>query len=389
MRVSKSFNQRGPDLYLSTPFLRTMKLHLLIPSLFWPDDSLPEIYRDLPLPALETLLAKSLRTEDESSGIEAWLCHAFGIEEQHDWPVAPITLQTDGGGQLTAGNHYWLRADPVHLRIEHNQIVLADSQIFQITSEETNQFTDLLNHHFAEDSYGLTSGNSDITKQRPVLLPLAPDRWYLHVAETPTLKTHALSTVSGRNINSFLPSGEDGIQWQKYFNEIQMLLYEHPLNLAREARGELAINGIWFWGGGTMPQSINSPYTQVWANAVLPQSLALANATSHADLPPTAAAWRQSATTGSHLAILDTLSSRAQYDNAYGWRENLKKLELEWFGPLLIALKQGKLEKLTITTIDDRSSKNFSITSHDLWKFWRAAKPLTTYATCDRDCRVN
>lgn len=358
-----------------------MKLHLLIPSLFWPDDSLPEIYRDLPLPALETLLAKGLRTEDESSGIEAWLCRAFGVEKQHDWPVAPITLQTDGDGQLTAGNHYWLRADPVHLRIEHNQIVLADSQIFQITSEETNQFTDLLNRHFAGDSYGLTSGNSDITKQRPVLLPLAPDRWYLHVAKIPTLKTHALSAVSGRNINSFLPSGGDGIQWQKYFNEIQMLLYEHPLNLAREARGELAINGIWFWGGGTMPQSINSPYTQVWANAVLPQSLALANATSHADLPPTATAWRQSATTGSHLAILDTLSSRAQYGNAYGWRENLKKLELEWFEPLLMALKQGELEKLTITTIDDRSCKNFSISSHDLWKFWRAAKPLTTYAT--------
>ena len=44
-------------------------LHLLIPALFWPDPSLPEIYRDLPLPALESLLAKCSLAEDESHGI--------------------------------------------------------------------------------------------------------------------------------------------------------------------------------------------------------------------------------------------------------------------------------------------------------------------------------
>ena len=357
-----------------------MKLHLLIPSLFWPEDSLPEIYRDLPLPALETLLAKSLRTEDESNGLEAWLCRTFGVEKQQDWPVAPITLQADSGGQVTAGNHYWLRADPVHLRIEHTQIVLADSQIFRVTAEEAIQFTDLLNRHFAGDGYDLTLGDSGITKQRPLLLPLAPDRWYLRVTEAPTLKTHSLSSVSGRDISDLLPSGGDGLQWQRYFNEIQMFLYEHPLNLAREARGELAINSIWPWGGGTMPQSIGSPYTHVWGNAVLPKSLALATTTSHADLPPTAAAWHHAAATGNHLVILDTLSGKAQYDDAYGWRENLNKFELEWFGPLLKSLKQGELEKLTLTTVDERSIKSFSITSYDLWKFWRAAKPLATYA---------
>jgi hypothetical protein len=201
------------------------------------------------------------------------------------------------------------------------------------------------------------------------------------VTEVPTLKTHSLSAVSGRNINDLLPSGGDGLQWQRYFNEIQMFLYEHPLNLARETRGELAINSIWPWGGGTMPQSIGSPYTHVWSNAVLPKSLALATTTNHADLPPTAAAWQHAATTGNHLVILDTLSGKAQYGDAYGWRESLNKFELEWFGPLLTALKQGELEKLTLTTVGERSIKSFSITSYDLWRFWRAARPLATYAS--------
>ncbi|MEK6707511.1 MAG: phosphoglycerate mutase [Pseudomonadota bacterium] len=357
-----------------------MNLHLLIPSLFWPGDSLPEIYRDLPLPALETLLAKSLRTENDSQGVEAWLCRAFDVTKQQDWPVAPLTLQADSAGQMTAENHYWLRADPVHLRLEHNQIVLADSQIFRITAEEANQLADLLNRHFAADGCDPPSCNPEPARQKPVFLPLTPDRWYLRVAETPTLQTHALSVAAGRNIHVLLPSGADSMRWQGLFNEVQMLLHEHPLNQAREARGELAINGIWLWGGGIMPQSLNCPYTQVWSNATLPRSLALACATDHAALPSTATAWRQSAVAGNHLVVLDVLQEKTQYDDAYGWRESLKKLEQDWFAPLLIALKQGRLDQLTLTAIDERGSKNFTITRDDLWKFWRAAKPLVTYS---------
>ena len=357
-----------------------MNLHLLVPSLFWPGDSLPEIYRNLPLPALETLLAKSLRTENESQGVETWLCRAFGVAKQQDWPVAPLTLQADSAGQMQVDNHYWLRADPVHLRLERNQIVLADSQIFRITAEEAEQLADLLNWHFAADGCDLPSHHAATARQELIFLPLAPDRWYLRVAEIPALQTHALSAVAGGNINALLPSGTDSMHWQGLFNEVQMLLHEHPLNQAREARGELAINGIWLWGGGTMPQSLNCPYTQVWSNAVLPRSLALACATDHAALPSTATAWCQSAAAGNHLVMLNMLHTKTQCDDAYGWRESLKKLEQDWFAPLLAALKQGKLEQLTLTVISERGDKNFTMTRDDLWKFWRAVKPLATYA---------
>ena len=94
-----------------------MNLHLLIPALFWPEASLPEIYRDLPLPALESLLARSSCTYNESHAIEAWLCRAFGVSQQNDWPVAPVTLLVDGTGDIKAEDDYWLRADPVHLQI--------------------------------------------------------------------------------------------------------------------------------------------------------------------------------------------------------------------------------------------------------------------------------
>lgn len=358
-----------------------MNLQLLIPSLFWPETSAaspPEIYQDLPLPALATLLAKGVRTtESESQGMEAWLCRVFNIEKQLDWPVAPITLAADSVavGRVTPAiandggcdPPYWLRADPIHLRIERGQIVLADSQIFRISPEEAQEFTALLNRHFAGNNL--------------TLLPLHPDRWYLRLAKTPALQTHPLSQVAGKNINHLLPSGADSMAWHGVFNEIQMLLHEHPLNQAREARGELAINSVWLWGGGIMPTVERNVYTKAWSNDVLTRALALASHTDFSELPPAANAWLQSAGCGNHLLVLDSLSGKTQYGDAYGWRESLKQLEHDWFAPLLAGLKQGRINRLTITAIGEHGSRNFSVNRGDLWKFWRTQKPLYAYAT--------
>ena len=140
-----------------------MNLHLLVPSLFWPDATLTAIYRDLPLPALENLLAKSMCADDETQGFEAWLCGTFGVKKQQDWPVAPITLAADGAERITARDDYWIRADPVHLHIERDQPLLADSRVFQISSQEASQLTELLNRHFAATGHEI------------VFLPLRPD----------------------------------------------------------------------------------------------------------------------------------------------------------------------------------------------------------------------
>ncbi len=341
-----------------------MNLHLLIPALFWPEASLHEIYRDLSLPALESLLARSLCTIDEVYAIEAWLCHAFGIPKQYDWPVAPITLQMDAGEKLKTEYDYWLRADPVHLRIERDQIVLADSRIFQISADEAGQFTDMLNKHFAENAQEIS------------FLPLRPDRWYLHITKTPPPQTHLLSEVANKGIRELLPFGTNSMNWRGLFNEIQMLLHEHSLNQSREDRGDLAVNSTWFWGGGVMPASVVCPYTHVWSNDVLTESLALASATDHAQLPNDAAAWYQSAVSGNHLVVLNPLHGKAQYADVYGWRESLKELEQKWFGSLWAMLKQGKFNQLTLTALGTNKTKNFILTRHDSRKFWRRAKPL-------------
>jgi hypothetical protein len=345
-----------------------MNLHLLVPSLFWPDTSLSEIYHDLPLPALENLLAKCSRIDDESEGLEPWLCRAFGVAKQLDWPVAPITLQGDGGDDIQAGNDYWIRADPVHLRIERDQIVLADSRVFPISPEEAHQLTSLLNQHFSASGLEMA------------FLPLRPDRWYVRLAKTMTPQTHLLSDVIDRGINERLPYGANDTMWRGFFNEVQMVLHEHPLNQLREGRGEPSINATWFWGGGIMPESLISPYSQVWSNDVLPRCLALASGISQAPLPTSAAIWRQSAPTGNHLVVINALQGKAQYHDAYGWRESLKQLDHNWFEPVWAMLRQGEVDQVTLTCVENKEATNFIVRRSNLRKFWRRPKPIATYA---------
>jgi hypothetical protein len=343
-----------------------MNLNLLVPNLFWPDSSQTEIYHELSAPSLEALLSKSTATMNPPQEIEAWLCKEFNVaKHQNDWPIAPLMLHTDAPALAKTSKDFWMRADPVHLRIEQNHIMLADSQAFKISIEEAEQMVQDLNHNL---------GNHNLS-----FFPSHPDRWYIRTPKTPEIFTHTLSHVTCKNINNFLPSGAESIVWHRIFNEIQMLLYEHPVNQARESRGELAINSVWFWGGGNMPQSAQSPYTHIWSDNDLPRALALASNTDHSRLPADAQEWFQTQISGNHLVVLDALQGKAKYRNAYAWREALVNMEKNWFLPVYTALKKGKINQLTITALNETSSQRFEITRSDLWKFWRITKPLSAH----------
>ncbi len=354
-----------------------MDLHFFVPNLFWSEAALPEIYEGLTLPAIETFLAKSMQSQNESQGIEAWLCSNFNIEKQQDWPVASITLLADKAENIQLGDGYWLRADPVHLRVEHNHVILADSHVLHISIEEARQFVDAINKYFAENNLHLSSqgpGTRGI-----VILPLSSDRWYLCLAKTPIIHTHMLSYVAKKNINNFLPFGAENIFWRGIFNEIQMFLHEHPLNKAREERGELAVNGIWLWGGGFMPKLVRSSYTHVWSNDILPNALALASNTDYSVLPENITKWQKTIVSGSHLIFINTLHEKFQCGDAHGWRDDLKGLEENWFSPLLKAFRDRNINQIVITTIDRGKARSFTITKNCLRKFWRVRESLSNY----------
>lgn len=339
-----------------------MHCHLLIPGLFPPlRPETRHALRDLPLPALAALLARGSQKTLPDDSMDAWLCRSFGVEKQHDWPVAALTLLADGSNP---GGDFWLLAEPVHLQLQRDRLVLADAGNLDITQEEANSLTAALNGHFADA--GLS------------FFPTRPGHWHLRLTHPPAhLQTHSLETAIGRNIRNILPGGPDGKRWHSLLNETQMLLHRHPVNEAREQRGLPPVNSIWPWGGGVLPANLTPHFTHIWADHALARGLAVATATPCASVPETAVEWLPAAQAGSHhLVVLDALRTPALYGDVHRWRETLLHLEKDWFGPLRQALSRGKISRLTLTAFDSGQTRSFSVSRTDLWKIWLRGKPL-------------
>ncbi|MDP2029483.1 MAG: hypothetical protein Q8K12_07610 [Thiobacillus sp.] len=330
-------------------------MQILIPHLF-PDKRLLEAAtQNLRLPALETLLGRGNIQACPADGTEAALCQALGIARQQDWPLAPITLEADG---QAAGGAYWLRADPVHLRVMRDRIVLADPGLLNLSQQEADELSATIAQHFGETL-------------NPI--PLHPQRWYLQLVHPPRLTTTPLSVATGRDIDAIQPQGEAAQQYRALLNELQMLLFTHPINQAREARGELPVNSVWLWGGGVKPETAQAVFS-LYANDSV--SWALGQFCS-ARVYPVPAKFVRSMTQSENVIHLDMLTPAGLCGDAYAWREALREMEQNWFVPLLAALRTVGSNGLQLS--DPVNGKSLTLKRTDTWKIWRRSRNLLSF----------
>jgi hypothetical protein len=59
--------------------------------------------------------------------------------------------------------------------------------------------------------------------------------------------------VIGQNVKPWMPDSPAARPLQRLQSEMQMLLYNHPVNDAREARRQHTVNAMWLHGAGTLP----------------------------------------------------------------------------------------------------------------------------------------
>ncbi|MGZ8230906.1 MAG: hypothetical protein ACXW2A_13095 [Burkholderiales bacterium] len=342
-----------------------MQCTLLIPHLFWPGAAAASVLSGLALPSLSKLVARARRERFAALAPEAWLCQAFEVENQQDWPVAALTLQHDGGDPAL---DYWMRADPVHLRIDRESLMLADASLFGIEQSEADGLVAALNAHFAEDGLHFEART--------------PKRWYVRLAQRPQLRTFSPAEAASQDVRPHLPQGADAAAWHRVFNEAQMLLHNHAVNTARDARGEPTVNSVWFWGGGTYPRVPGRPFTAVWSNEALALALAAAAEVASGALPTDPKAWLEVADRDAHarhLVVLDELAGPAVYHDADTWRTRMEALDERWFTPLIAALRAGTLGRLAIVAPVSSACWRLEVTRTDLLKFWRTGEPLARY----------
>lgn len=315
------------------------------------------------IPALSTLLARSDRHARAEADASEWLLRRFGVARGTDWPAGALSLLGDGGDP---GNAYWLRADPIHLQVERDQLVLADTRLFAISRTEAETFTDVFNRHFAVESF--------------VFYPLRPERWYLRVPALPVITTVPLAAAVGRPIDPLLPKGADALAWHRTFNEIQMLLHGLPINEEREARGDLPVNSVWLWGAGALPTPLAHPYAALVTNDPVVKGCALASDCTVLNDRDGLQRWLSEQHRGALLVHEDALDAAQAYGDDAAWSAALEELEQNVFAPLLEALKAGRIEKLRIVTFGTKQGCAFVATRASLWRFWRGTRALSSYA---------
>jgi hypothetical protein len=215
------------------------RMHLLIPFAFCQSDACVAALPTLQLPHLQKLLARltpePLDAGDErslSTPHERALAQSLGISA----PDGGIPLAALQAGKAGA----WAFITPCHWLVSANHIAMSGQALPDFTPQESQSLLEAMRPYFAEDGIALHYDQ--------------PNRWLACGDIFNDLPTASLDRVVGRNVENWMPRSPAAANLRRLQNEMQMLLYTHPVNDARAARGVLPVNSFWLSGTGALPQ---------------------------------------------------------------------------------------------------------------------------------------
>ncbi|MEW5838502.1 MAG: hypothetical protein AB1717_06685 [Pseudomonadota bacterium] len=305
-------------------------------------------------PALRRLLARADRLTTLALPFEDALARLFGMPAE----VLPWGALGLWGERGERPQDFVLRLDPVHLKLGMTDAIVFGGASLHLRRDESQEIARALEAHFAERGWRI-----DVP---------AAERWYLRLTEASELDCTPLSQALGRDAGLFKPQGRDARRWLADITEAQMVLFTHPVNQAREARGFPTINSVWPWGAGSLLSPFPpAQFTAIHANHPLARGLAYAQDLSVHDLAETLDECAE--LSGNALIVLDDLLQPLQDGDFDDWQATLEGLEARWFSPLRTALARGRIARLTLET---GGAARFVCKPAHRWRVWRRERPL-------------
>lgn len=336
-----------------------MRLTLLAPELIWPEPNDQLTLGKLTAPGFEWLAARSSFQREARRPFETALAQQFGLD---DAPFGALRLLGEADGTPARDGH-WLCADPVHLRFHHERIILADAGAFDLDMDEARALVAALNVQFADVGVFYTA---------------TARRWYLKLNATVEHFSEPISTIAGRRLDSELNDKKGPLT--RWLNEVQMFLHGHPINERRQAAGKPAVNSLWLWGGGLLPEIAAPDFTAIWSDNPLAVGLASAAGIEAPPCPAGLNGLLADADLNSHqLVVLDSLLPPVLYEDGPGWREAWAALDRDWFVPLRGELGR-RIDTLNIVAPTIYGQLTWTLNGKDRWKFWRKSRPLQAIA---------
>lgn len=311
-------------------------------------------------PALETLLSRAGRQRIPGCSFYRSLCSSFNLNAPHDsdLPIASLSRLVDSAERPEG---IWVRADPVHMTAGRDGLVMSDPSALSLSQHDAIILAASIEDLFMEEKWRFE-------------VPLSK-RWYLNLPIEPAIKTSELDCVAGRHIQPFLPKGEDRKKWLRLSNEIQMLLHDCEINKEREKRGELTVNSLWFWGIGILPEILPRQWTRIYSDDTVAQGLAMLSGTRFYELPFSTSEIINSDNPAGEILMASSGKLSGLPGNYSLWLEAVKDMEESWFAPLIDALRQDVLGRITIITDGYR----FKFNKRSFLKFWCGKKSVIDY----------
>ena len=322
-----------------------MHLTLFVPDLLWPDHEHRQAFEFDQADALARFLFLAEHTATPFKPTTSWesvLAETFGIAGEAAALGALRLLGEPGSTDSQAFSHTLLCADPVNLDFIQQSLVLSSTDASQLSVDDAQRLITTLNEEFADEG--------------SFFLGHSTNHWYFAPKSTDhdLANLAACSRFLGRRIDadeSRQVLGSNGLRW---LNRIQMCLNGHPVNEARATQGLVAINSVWPWGAGLLPNSAppsTRRFDQAFGNNALLRGLCTITGTAHLGKSP-----------GNHGLLLNTdLADAIAQDDLSAWKNATSQLAQTHIAPALGALARGELTRLTIIAPDAHQTHRWTL----------------------------
>jgi hypothetical protein len=197
--------------------------------------------RHLGLPQLQALLARcETVARDEGDEFSLSAPHERVLARAFGWAAGdgrlPFAARAAAADGLEVGQLAWGLISPTHWHLGTEQVSLVDPAALSLDDETSRELFAAVLALFTSEGFVMRYGHAT--------------RWYIAHESLADLRCASLDRVFGRNVDRWLDPDPAARLLRRLQNEVQMLLYTHPVNERREAQGLLPVNSFWLSGCG-------------------------------------------------------------------------------------------------------------------------------------------
>jgi hypothetical protein len=323
-----------------------------------PDRHLPDGFA---LPGLEHVARFGMRSK-VAAGWRSWLAHRLGHEREigsaEPASVSALALNSDAAG-LPLASMVWM-ASPMHLLAGLTSVHLDRRSVLRLPPEDRAALEADFQRTFNDSGFSLR--------------PLDSGDFLLSGPELPLADTLEPARSMGESVTADIRStGAPALR--RLGAEIEMWLHDHPVNTARNNRGELPVTGLWLWGAGRAPDT-QSPRPAPGNGDILfgtdayLRGLGVRTSTTVLPLPAQSTdvfGYPQAQRAVLVIEISPMLHSNPQWT----FFDALMQIDRNFTAPAAKALSDRTFEQLVIVANDHA----LCLRARDRFKLWRRTRP--------------